>query len=60
MTTPPGGQIHQPAPTLPALDQPSVARMYDYFLGGWHNFAVDRAAAEHAIAVCPDITLFAR
>jgi len=25
---------------------PSLARMYDYSLGGWHNFAVDRELAD--------------
>lgn len=33
---------------------PSVARMYDYFLGGHHNFPADRAAAEQVIAIHPD------
>jgi hypothetical protein len=33
---------------------PSTARMYDYYLGGKDNFAVDRAAAEKALAVVPD------
>jgi hypothetical protein len=32
-----------------------VARVYDYWLGGKDNFAVDRAAGEQAIAVYPDI-----
>jgi hypothetical protein len=35
------------------LDRPSAARMYDYYLGGAHNFAVDREAAERAIAALP-------
>src|ERR671934_3113762 len=38
-------------------DVPSVARMYDYYLGGHHNFAVDRAAADKALAVNPDFKL---
>lgn len=42
------------------IDVPSAARMYDYFLGGYHNFAVDRAAAEAATAVHPDMPLFMR
>lgn len=37
------------------LDKPSPARMYDYFLGGAHNFAIDRAAAEQVIAIMPDV-----
>jgi hypothetical protein len=39
------------------LERPSVARMYDYYLGGGHNFAVDREAAEKVIAVFPDMPL---
>jgi len=52
---------HTP-PTPPHLptDKPSVARMYDYYLGGHHNFAIDRAAAEAVLAIAPDIGLGAR
>jgi S-adenosyl methyltransferase len=32
-----------------------VARVYDYWLGGKDNFAVDRAAGDQAIAAYPDI-----
>ena len=42
------------------LAKPSAARMYDYFLGGYHNFAIDRAAAEQMRAVIPDTPLFMR
>ena len=42
------------------LDKPSVARMYDYFLGGAHNFAIDRQAADHVIAACPEFPLAMR
>lgn len=38
------------------IDRPSSARMYDYFLGGSHNFEVDRAAAHRVIAGFPGIT----
>jgi S-adenosyl methyltransferase len=41
-------------------EQPSVARIYDYFLGGFHNFAVDRAAAAQLVAMEPDFPLFLR
>ncbi|WP_446212194.1 SAM-dependent methyltransferase [Micromonospora sp. IBSANI012] len=34
--------------------RPNVARMYDYFLGGCHNFAADRAAAEQILSIFPD------
>jgi len=39
---------------------PSAARIYDYALGGAHNFAVDRAAAEQLFRVLPDAPLVAR
>jgi len=32
---------------------PSAARVYDYLLGGAHNFAADRALAEQVIQVLP-------
>jgi hypothetical protein len=34
--------------------------MYDYFLGGHHNFEVDRRAADQAIAIYPDFPLLMR
>ena len=34
---------------------PNAARMYDYYLGGKDNFAVDRAAADAVLAVAPEI-----
>jgi hypothetical protein len=34
--------------------------MYDYFLGGSHNFDVDRQAAEQVIKLMPFVTKFAR
>ncbi|GAA4217556.1 SAM-dependent methyltransferase [Actinocatenispora rupis] len=37
------------------FDEPCVARVYDYLLGGSHNFAVDRAAAERFSARVPDL-----
>lgn len=40
----------------PAVDPSvfSVARVYDFFLGGKDNYAADRAAAEQILAVIPD------
>src|SRR5690348_14484548 len=29
--------------------------MYDYYLGGSHNFAIDRVAAEQVIAAIPNV-----
>jgi hypothetical protein len=34
---------------------PSPARLYDYYLGGTHNFPADRAAARRIIAGLPDL-----
>jgi hypothetical protein len=45
------------APEGVDIDHPSAARMYDYLLGGNHNFAVDRKAAERALAVMPDLAV---
>jgi hypothetical protein len=39
---------------------PSVARMYDYYLGGKDNFASDRDAAEKVINVLPNVRHVAR
>jgi SAM-dependent methyltransferase len=35
------------------LSSPNAARMYDYYLGGASNFAVDREAAERFLQVVP-------
>ena len=37
------------------LDRPNAARMYDYYLGGSHNFAADRAAADQAARAMPEL-----
>ncbi|MEJ3748587.1 SAM-dependent methyltransferase [Actinomycetes bacterium KLBMP 9797] len=37
------------------LDTPSPARVYDYILGGSHNFAVDRAMAQRFVELKPDL-----
>jgi hypothetical protein len=49
-------QQHRPAwaPDEVDIERPSVARMYDYFLGGSHNFACDRELAQQAMKVFPD------
>ena len=48
------------APASINLDQPSSARVWDYFLGGSHNFDVDRRVAEQAISFKPDMPDLAR
>jgi SAM-dependent methyltransferase len=42
------------------LTVPSVARMYDYYLGGKDNFGVDRQAADNVIAALPDMPMMVR
>jgi len=43
------------APDDVDLGRPSVARVYDYFLGGSHNFAADRSFAEAALKHMPEM-----
>jgi hypothetical protein len=40
-------------PSSVDLEKPSAARMYDYLLGGHHNFEVDRELSEHALKIQP-------
>jgi S-adenosyl methyltransferase len=53
---------HRPAwvPDDIDMERPSASRMYDYYLGGSHNFAADRELAEAAIAVWPEAQHMAR
>jgi hypothetical protein len=37
------------------LSVPSVSRIYDYYLGGSHNFEVDREAARKAMDIMPGL-----
>ncbi|WP_031066938.1 SAM-dependent methyltransferase [Streptomyces sp. NRRL WC-3742] len=37
------------------LDKPNAARVYDYYLGGSHNFEVDREMARKALALWPEL-----
>jgi S-adenosyl methyltransferase len=48
------------APDDVDLTRPSVARVYDYYLGGSHNFESDRSFARQVLAVMPDMPHFAR
>src|SRR5215472_12873128 len=47
-------------PLLYDTTVPHFARVYDYWLGGKDNFAVDRAAGDQAIRAFPDIAVSAR
>ena len=42
------------------IETPSVARAYDYFLGGSYNFASDRVLAEQYMRVLPEMPQIAR
>ena len=43
------------APPEIDLERPSAARVYDYYLGGFHNFPADRAMAREAIGMWPEL-----
>ncbi len=43
------------APRSIDISVPSVSRMYDYYLGGSHNFEVDRQAARKAMEFMPGL-----
>ena len=42
------------------MTRPSVARVYDYYLGGSHNFDSDRAFAREVLRVYPELTAITR
>ncbi len=48
---------HRPAwaPDDIDLERPAPARMYDYYLGGSHNFAADRELARKAMGAWPEL-----
>jgi hypothetical protein len=48
------------APESIDIDQPNVARVYDYLLGGAANFAPDREFAEKLLAMMPEARPAAR
>lgn len=49
--------MERPAWAPPGIDisVPSVSRMYDYYLGGSHNFEVDREAARKVLEFMPGL-----
>jgi hypothetical protein len=60
MTT---GDLKQDDVRVPAgidPNRPSAARIYDYFLGGTHNFAADRAIGDRAMEMVPKIPRIAQ
>lgn len=51
----PDGLPSEGLPTEVDLSRPSAARVYDYFLGGAHNFQVDRQLAEQIASMTPNL-----
>jgi hypothetical protein len=49
-----------PVPTISDATKPNGGRLYDYLLGGHHNFEVDRQAAEQLIKLLPFLPKAAR
>ncbi|GAB2566920.1 hypothetical protein Aab01nite_45650 [Paractinoplanes abujensis] len=54
--------LGEQATVLPEVDpqRPSVARIYNFLLGGRHNFAADRQAAAAAQSVMPELPAILR
>lgn len=48
------------APADVDIERPSIARVYDYYLGGSHNFAVDRDLGAKIVALAPETITIAR
>ena len=38
-------------------DKPNASRIYDYLLGGYHNFEIDRLAGDRVVEIYPDSRL---
>ena len=47
-------------PDAESSDRPNAARIYDHLLGGYHNFEIDRKAADYALQIYPDSRLSAQ
>jgi hypothetical protein len=54
--------MERPSWAPPGIDlsRPSIARVYDCSLGGFHNFAADRAVVERAREVMPGLLAMSR
>jgi O-methyltransferase involved in polyketide biosynthesis len=50
-----GSQIEAQRIFQASISKPHVGRIYDYYLGGKHNYAVDREFAKQQITAIPDI-----
>ena len=40
--------------------RPNAARIHDFYLGGAHNYAADRAFAKQAVRIDPELPLVTR
>lgn len=52
--------MEQAVPPISDANTPSAGRIYDYFLGGRHNFEVDRIAAKALLKDVPGMTVGVR
>lgn len=43
-----------------SLNRPSTGRVYDYYLGGRHHYAIDRDFGEQMVCMMPEARIFAR
>src|SRR4030042_124610 len=46
--------------SIPDASKPNAGRIYDFVLGGNHNFEVDRLAAQQVLKAIPDFPQLAR
>jgi hypothetical protein len=53
-------EVHNWVPQSVDVSVPSAARLYDYLLGGAHNFAVDREMGQKVESVMPHVRSAAR
>jgi S-adenosyl methyltransferase len=51
----PVGTVPEWAPAGIDLNRPSAARVYDFYLGGFHNFAADREMGRQAVGMWPEL-----
>jgi trans-aconitate methyltransferase len=59
MTDPANGDSNPAAPTVD-ITRPSIARVYDLFLGGKDNFESDRALYRQIMEIAPETPVWAR
>ncbi|MFR9728536.1 SAM-dependent methyltransferase [Saccharopolyspora sp. MS10] len=57
--------LHDPVPAVPAgmrdsVTTPSAARVYDWFLGGAHNWEIDRAFGRKVVEIVPGMKAYCR